>query len=403
MRFADAELAARDPALPGLPVLLDDAVLTRWLTERGLGPARRRYLRYKPGTNCLLGLDLVEDGGPRSAVLTTWAPGRSRKLDRARAAAPPGAVLAADEERGLLLTAPCADLRLPAVAALTHDLRVLAGLLPGVDLTAAHLTPLRHKPARRWVARLAGPGLEPVLLRAHRPEVSAELHAALAALGTPAVRTPRLLGGDPALGLSVLEWLPGRALPDVDPAEAPAHLRATGRALARLHQHPAPDLRHRGRDELLAAVRSAAVQVGALLPAEAARAAELAGRVATRLRGPADLRVCHGDFSADQVVVGPGGPALADLDEVALDDPAVDLASATAAARLDGGRAGGPEDAAAVLGGYATVRSLPPARLLAAHTAAALLRRAPEPFRLAAPSWPDGVRAALAAAEDELS
>ena len=32
MRSADAELAARDPALPGLPVLLDDAVLTGWLT-----------------------------------------------------------------------------------------------------------------------------------------------------------------------------------------------------------------------------------------------------------------------------------------------------------------------------------------------------------------------------------
>ncbi len=137
MRSADADLAARDPALPGLPVLLDDAALTGWLAAHGLGPARRRYLRYKPGTNCLLGLDLAGDSGARSAVLTTWAPGRSRKLDRARAAAPPGAVLAADEERGLLLTAPCADLRLPAVAALGRDLGVLAGLLPGVDLTAA--------------------------------------------------------------------------------------------------------------------------------------------------------------------------------------------------------------------------------------------------------------------------
>ena len=205
MRSADADLAARDPALPGLPVLLDDAALTGWLTAHGLGPARRRYLRYKPGTNCLLGLDLAGDHGPRPAVLTTWAPGCSRKLARARDAAPPGAVLAADEERGLLLTAPCADRRLPAVAALARDLRVLEGLLPDADLTGARVTPLRHKPARRWAARLAGPGLEPVLLRAHRPEVSEELHAALAALGAPAVRTPGMLAGDPALGLTVME------------------------------------------------------------------------------------------------------------------------------------------------------------------------------------------------------
>ncbi|MGY2075307.1 phosphotransferase enzyme family protein [Blastococcus sp. SYSU DS0828] len=403
MQPADADLAARDPGLPGLPVLLDDDVLAGWLAGHGLGTARRRYLRYKPGTGCVLGLELRTGAGAVPAVLSAWAGHSAPKLAKTRRRAPGGTVLAVDEGRRLLLTTGAADRDLPGVAALAGPgggPGVLAPLLPGWPLAAATIRVLRYKPARRWVGVLTAAGREPVLLRVHRPAVTAELVTALSAFGTARVRTPGLVAADAGLGLTVMEWLPGEALSDVPVGDRAPLLRATGRALAQLHQHSAPGLRRRP-ETVAESTRAGARLVARLLPAQAGRALGLAAVIAARLRPPPGLRVCHGDFSADQVVVGPSGPALADLDELALDDPAADLASMIAGARLDGGGHGG--DVEPVLAGYATIRALPPARQLAAHTAAALLRRAPEPFRLAEPAWDSGLVRALDAAERALS
>ncbi|WNV76031.1 aminoglycoside phosphotransferase family protein [Geodermatophilus sp. DSM 44513] len=407
MRTADRDLAARDPALPALPVLLDDALLGEWLAGHGLGRARRRYLRYKPGTSCLLRLDL-EVGDPERggttvpAVLATRAADGAGKLARTRQEAPPGSVLAADDDARLLLTTPAADRVLPAVAALSGDRpgAALAGLLPGEDLGAATVRVLRYKPARRWVALLGRPDADPLLLRAHAPAVAAAAAARLRAFGTARVRTPALVAEDPVLGLVVTEWLPGRTLADLPPADHPAALRRTGGALATLHQHAAPGLPRRGPHETGSAVRAAAGLVAHLLPHEAERAAALARAATDRLRPEVPGRVCHGDFSADQVVLGPHGVALVDLDEVGCDDPAVDLAGFLAAATAE--RRLGPADAWSFLDGYRTLRPLPDPRRLAAATAAALLRRAAEPFRLAEPDWAARVVAVLDAAEREL-
>ncbi|WP_324278235.1 aminoglycoside phosphotransferase family protein [Blastococcus brunescens] len=404
VRPADADLAARDPALPGLPVLLDEQVLAGWLAGHGLGAARRRYLRYKPGTSCVLGLELCTGDGPLPAVLSAWSENSAPKLGKTRIQAPRGTVLAADERCHLLLTTGEADRDLPAIAALTGPdgpAVVLGPLLPGWPLSAATIQVLRYKPARRWVGVLAAAGREPVLLRVHRPAVTADLVSALTAFGTARVRTPGLVAANISMGLTIMEWLPGQALSDVPVGDRGQHLRTTGRVLAQLHQHPAPGLRRRPAGTAAESTRAGAALVAQLLPAQADRARDLAHAIGAQLRPPPGLRVCHGDFSADQVVVGPTGPALADLDEVALDDPAVDLASMTAGARLD--EAGHDSDVGPVLAGYATIRALPPARQLAAHTAAALLRRAPEPFRLADPSWEEGVVHALDAAEKALS
>ncbi len=404
MRPADADLAARDQALPGLPVLLDDDLLAAWLASRGLAPARRRYLRYKPGTGCLLALDLRVDGGAVPVVLQAASADSAPKLAKTRAQAPPGSVLAVDEARCLLLTTERADRDLPAIARLAEPhgtAAVLGRLLPGRDLTGAVLRRLRYKPARRWVAVLGQPGHDPLLLRVHRPAVTAELLSALTALGTARVPTPGLVAADPDLGLAVVEWLPGHPLAAVPAAERAPLLRATGRVVARLHQHPARRLRRRDAGAARDSARAAADLVGRLLPEHAGRARDLASAIGARLRPAPAPRVCHGDLSADQVVVGPAGPALVDLDEVALDDPAVDLASVVAGAQLD--EVGHPGDVDPLLAGYATVRPLPPARHLAAHTAAALLRRAPEPFRRAEPAWAAGVLRGLEAAERALS
>ena len=59
---ADAELAARDPEVPGLATLLDPEALTDRL-HRSLGRADFevgpvQYVKYQPGKNCLAGYEL---------------------------------------------------------------------------------------------------------------------------------------------------------------------------------------------------------------------------------------------------------------------------------------------------------------------------------------------------------
>jgi hypothetical protein len=71
VRPEDRALAARDPALPGLALLLDDAAVATALRERlpeaRVRAARSTYIRYKPGTNCLVAFELDTAEGSRLA------------------------------------------------------------------------------------------------------------------------------------------------------------------------------------------------------------------------------------------------------------------------------------------------------------------------------------------------
>ena len=86
----------------------------------------------------------------------------------------------------------------------------------------------------------------------------------------------------------------------------------------------------------------------------------------------------HGDFSLDQVVLGPDGPVFLDWDRAGTGVAAIDLASMRAAG-LDA------ESWQLVLNGYGEVRPLP--RDLDWYVAAAVLERAAEPFRAGHREW----------------
>lgn len=65
---AEAEIIRRDPAVPGLALLLDPdaflAALRSVRPEAKLESARITYVKYKPGTNCLTGYRLIVAGTP---------------------------------------------------------------------------------------------------------------------------------------------------------------------------------------------------------------------------------------------------------------------------------------------------------------------------------------------------
>src|SRR5699024_7949270 len=102
----DLRLVERDPALPGLAILLDATRLSAWVTELLGRPVRvrRRYLRYKHGTSCVL--YAAADGLPLliSALRPAWPEKHQKLIERAGAA-----VLGQDPARGALIATPSAD------------------------------------------------------------------------------------------------------------------------------------------------------------------------------------------------------------------------------------------------------------------------------------------------------
>ena len=234
---ADAALVARDPALPGLPVLLDDDLLAEFFGR----PVGRRYLRYKHGTSCVLGGVIELPDGPAEVFVTAYGAAGTAKLHKTVKAGPPASVLVADPDRGLLAGFATADRDLPFLALLADASRlqrVLRRVLPdsaGWDGTS--WTTLSYKPLRRWVGLLESAGGRRVVLRAYRPADVVAAEHAVRTLQEPPPRTPRFLGVDRALGLLVLEYVEGRTA-DRLPASSADSGKSLGTALARLHNCP---------------------------------------------------------------------------------------------------------------------------------------------------------------------
>lgn len=406
---ADLALVERDRELPALPLLLDAAALSEWLTwqtgeDCRVRPAR---LRYKPGTSCVLAFTL--ERGPRgdrvACLARTYPTHLAHKIEKALVKAPVTAVVAAEHSLPLLVTDLTGDRDVVALARLGGGERaeLLHRLLPGRDdLADAPLRTLRHNPERRWVGLLEPAAGEPVVLRAHRRGGFEQHVRAYSVLGGASSPTPRLLGRSRRHALAAVEWVPGRELDLAgDPAEA---VRATGAALARLHAGSGHRLPRIGVEDQVASVRRAAAQCVQLQPHLAGEVRALAQEVVARLHElGSDEALLHGDFSTDQVVLGEDGAVtLIDLDAAGRGDPAIDLASARAVA-LAHHPDGVPGALELLHAGYQELRPLPSASALAVHTATQLLRRAGEPFRSRTPRWPEQLARALALAQHELA
>jgi aminoglycoside phosphotransferase len=375
MSSAQPSLLA-DPAVPGLGLLLDDARLRTWLEERDQRLLRRCYVRYKPGTSVVVGLQLASG---RAFALAVSAEGRA-KLDKLRHRAGDEDVLAVDPEHDLLLASVWGDRDLPALAALT---RVVGRLVPHVG--PHEVATLVHKPQRRWVGLVDAPSLaQPVLLRAYRRGrvADAAQRLRLARKVHRAVEVPRLLNRSNRYAALAVEYVPGRTLQAaLASGPAQAEVVETGRALARVHGRAAAGMPATDLADPAATVEL----VGAVLPSLRLRVQELLTALGSRRPPRPEPSLCHGDFSLDQVVVSTAGTlAFLDWDRGGAGVPAADLGSAVAS---------GLDDATglALLEGYSEVRPLPTD--LDWYVAQAKLLRLADPFRTASPCWAAEVEA----------
>ena len=408
------DLDLQDLEVPGAGVIADGAALAGLLAEAGEDLLDRNYLRCKPGTSLVAGLRLASGPAFAYAVSAEARPKLAKLVERA----PEGAVLVHSTTPSLLVARPAADRDLPALAKADR-------LSAAVGRPVATWDTLTYKPQRRWVGRPDGEDRPPELvLRAYRPR---DLPATMAGwrlagqLGQAGVsaRLPGARTVSGRRGLAVVSWLPGTPLDRLldagpldagpmdagpldagrldsglwaDVGEPQLMLAEVGVALAELHQALPPRPAEARPDAR--ALRRVLSELSALLPELRPRATALLRTLEARAPRPTAGRPVHGDFSADQVIVGVDGRiGVTDWDRAGWGDPGADLGSLRAA--------GMSEPAyATVLEGYARVRPVPASAQW--HGVAAAVQRLTEPLRQSRVHWRSEIGARLAQAERQL-
>ena len=390
---AERILARRDPALPGLPWLLDNARLSELLGET----VRVTRVRYKPGTSLLVAYRRLRNGSFDYGWALTRAPGSSKLLERERTSRTRG------RDMRILRPDPAHPETLVAVGGVEDDWALQKNLTwlreKGAERLGLHTKPgaalfsgsavLRYKPERRLVLLVQKEGTAVVIKAAARPADRGQQTPFLNRLEHHGVPLLPQLGDAQCLkhGISAcVAWGGGNLAGFDDDSSA----SAAGEALARLHGIPAPGWHAPGIKAQLQATRN---MVSSLLPAleEPARRIE-AGLGPLLLDGAGSGQVLvHGDFSPDQVLVGGPEVRLIDFERSHAGAAEADLGSFAAAEEAvlqasGGSPAGGPKTAS-LLEGYRHAGGRFSRSRVDAWAAFRLFSGSTDPFRDRAPDW----------------
>ena len=417
---AEADLARRDPDIPGLKTVLDPDAFIAALRRVASGPEMDRaeiaYVKYKPRVFCRVAYRVNVGGAEhdldvracRPDDLASWhakagEPGEPGPFESGRM------VLGDD---AILVSVFPNDLRLAQLRSLTDREargRILRELLPGrPELWDADIRCLRYWPERRYSAELSGSDGSRALLKAYTPRGYGRARRRAEAFRShPPLRVASLLGFSDHHRLLAFEWLPGTLMAERFAAgEVDWQVMAdTGAALAALHTQAPEGLESWTREDETAYLLSLSQEIAFICPELSGPAGKLARRLVSRLTGAPTMNApVHGDFSDGQVLIDGRQVAIVDLDSSYRGDPADDLGSLLAQLEtyeLSGRLAPGAVEQLgyALLGGYRRASRHATADRIGVYMAAGLLRRARFAFRARKADWPRIVEASLARAD----
>ena len=403
----DSELCGRDPAIRGLETLLDPELLGLEVARAGRSlPITHfipSYLRYKPGTNCIVGFS--SPNSPRTIAFygkaysrDTGKPKKSSPVDSSR-----GRIIL--DSQGIELFIFPSDARLdlrnaqqgnpPSQGRLDgHDEGFGTALVPSI-------TTLAYRPERRCVfAKNAGEDNGEVIKAYSPKEFSRTWSGARAFKNSGSSLFPALLSADEDSRHLIFPWSPGEQLQqslEQDCASLACFVRA-GEQLAAVHHVDVEALPFRSNAEEADHLIQTAAMIGRVCPDLSDASAAAAKKIAWQLlKMPCGSSTLHGDFGAKQVISSGQSVAFLDYDEAARGNPAADLGNFIA--RLEADALLGiirtelvAPVQAALLGGYESAARLPPQAELRLYTCVGLFRAALEPFRRHDPEWPLGMR-----------
>ncbi len=371
-------VAGVDPELPRLSAGIDPEFVRALFTTRlpAGGPpstsvlgGERMHTDYRPGQRCRISYRL-RLGAPD---IEPWSSFGQVLVDR----------------QGLDLRWYDDDPELPTLRVAISPTRMRQRLdgCAGERAPAWTVSPVRYRAGARCVLRYQAAGSERVLfgkLYRHDAERHARAQTALAETlqheraGGPRPRVPAVVGYDGELGLVLHAPVPGRTVRAIafDPSVGAAtRLRAlcdTGEQLAGLHASAGIAGPVRLLADDVAELRGYLAVVGHADRRLGERLARLIDITDGLPEGPVDLAPAHGALRTDQVVLGPDGIVLLDLDGLGWAEPARDVGNllgylawralrrpaeraflaAAGQAFLDGYRAGAPGLDEARLRGY---------------------------------------------------
>ncbi|MHC4415976.1 MAG: aminoglycoside phosphotransferase family protein [Planctomycetota bacterium] len=419
---ADASLVRRDPLIPGLGTLLDPEAfaesLRRAYPGAGVTTAEPRYVRYKPGTSCLVGYWVAGRAGSMDVYARAHSTNVSQKMEKAAqresVPSPLGDGIKVLADNAVVIYPYPNDHELPALQHLDRPQarrEMLQQVLPDrADLWDGPLEPLRYKPERRYVAHLrTTPGGGAVLKFYTKEDYEVRKENVDTFASLPPLRVPQRLGRSRRYHLAAIEWLDGIPLGDaLARSEAPgASGRAVGAAMARLHAQKPKKLQTRWTSERYTRLLGdAAGAVAEIAPELGDRAQRLARRLGDKLatRHWRGRRAIHGDCSADQVLLQGESVAIVDFDRAGYGDPRIDLGTFQARLLYDVILGVLTRDRAeacfnALLEEYRNESEKDVTRKLQRYSGASLLQCAVEPFRLRHRDWPEKLEAIIAEAE----
>ncbi|MCY7397895.1 MAG: aminoglycoside phosphotransferase family protein [Sphingomonas bacterium] len=410
----DLDLARRDAALPGLATILDPAamvaVLQRARPGIGFDDATIHYVRYKPGTSCLVGYRVKVDGEDVLFGAQARRPDARDKLAKARAKPGvsgrlgPGRFVITD--LALIISVFPNDRRLPQMERLADPGKV-RGLVRELaadyrPARGSRLEMLDFRPGRRWVARLVGESGPVVLVKVHaKRDFARAWRNAASFTSRDSLIVPEPVGKSPGWHAVAVEWICGES-----PDPTPANAVRIGTALASLHAQDVDMAVVMPREGQVRALRTVARDLARLWPPLGARCRRIAKRLGSALLEESGaLRPIHGDFYADQIVLAGDRIGLIDFDESALGSPAWDLGNFIGHLyyrSLAGAIGGDSHDAIGdgLIEGYLAAGGETSVREVVLQTAASLMRLAALPFRERDPRWPDRIEQILVRVEE---
>lgn len=414
----EARLAKQDPNLTGLADLLDEEAMHRNLARAygidDIRSVRKTYVRYKPGTNCLVKYSVDLGGNETEVYAKSYgrcdAEKRAKAEQRQAATGPRQVDTGPLSDKGIVANFFPNDSKLRNLYRLhSTELcdRLIKRALPDhPGFRGGKIERLQYKPERRFVGKLTSPdGVKATIKLYTRKRfdtvaISGKESAADAVL-------PNVIGKSDKYNILVLDWISGVPLSDNLLTTEPSRQSFfdTGKALAAFHENNGIRIsQRRDTHEFIATLFDLTVGLEHLVPELGNRPATLTRALAGGISALAGERTrIHGDFYAKQVLQTENGIQFIDIDDICDWYPVYDIGLFIAHLERDSLRGTITREQAqsleyAMLDGYLGLRDCSMSEIQL-FVAVGLLQLVHHPFRNCEANWPAKISELLSRSE----